>query len=57
MSLIKSVEGAISNQVEFMKYDPERCRTLLTEYFIESERPFRHVDSPSFRKLMNGIKT
>ena len=56
MSLIKSTEGATSNQVGFMKYDPEILRTLLIEYFIESERPFRHVDSPSFRKLMNGIE-
>jgi hypothetical protein len=28
----------------------------LTEYFIESERPFRHVESPSFKKLINGIE-
>jgi hypothetical protein len=56
MSLMKSAEGAISNQVGFMKYDLERLRTLLTEYFIESKRPFRHVDSPSFRKLINGIE-
>jgi hypothetical protein len=54
MSLIKLAEGTTSNQVGFMKYDPERLRTLLIEYFIE--RPFRHVDSPSFRKLMNGIE-
>ena len=39
-----------------MKYDSERCRTLLTEYFIESEMPFRHVESPSFRKYSNGLK-
>ncbi|XP_059441769.1 zinc finger BED domain-containing protein RICESLEEPER 2-like [Corylus avellana] len=56
MSLMKSTKGTSSNQVGFMKFDQERCRTLLTEYFIESERPFRHVESPSFRKLMNGIE-
>jgi hypothetical protein len=39
-----------------MKYNLERLRILLTEYFIESEKPFRHVDSPSFRKLINGIE-
>jgi hypothetical protein len=56
MSLIKSAEGATSNQIGFTKYDPERLRILLTEYFIESERPFRHVESPSFKKLINGIE-
>jgi macrodomain Ter protein organizer (MatP/YcbG family) len=56
MSLVKSAKGATSNQVGFTKYDPERLRTLLTEYFIESERPFRHVESPSFKILINGIE-
>jgi hypothetical protein len=56
MSLLKSTEGTISNQVGFMKYDLERCRTLLTEYFIESEMPFRHVESHSFRKYLNGLE-
>jgi hypothetical protein len=56
MSLLKQAEGAISNQVGFMKYDLERCRTLLTEYFIESEMPFRHVESPSFIKYSNALE-
>ena len=48
MSLLKSTEGTISYQVGFMKYDLEKCRTLLIDYFIKSEMPFGHVESPSF---------
>jgi hypothetical protein len=56
MSLKKSVEGVTSNQLGFQRYDPKILRNGLAEYFIESEIPFRHVDSYSFKKWMNLVE-
>jgi hypothetical protein len=56
MSFKKSMEGTTSNQLGFKKYDPEILRNGLAEYVIESETPFRHVESHSFRKWMNLVE-
>jgi hypothetical protein len=56
MSLKKSVEGITSTQMGFKRYDPKILRNALVEYFIESEMPFRHVESHSFRKWINLIE-
>jgi hypothetical protein len=56
MSLKKLVECIISNQLGFKRYDSKILRNGLAEYFIESEMPFRHVDSHSFRKLVNLVE-
>jgi hypothetical protein len=56
MSLKKLVECIISNQLGFKRYDSKILRNGLAKYFIESEMPFRHVDSHSFRKLVNLVE-
>jgi hypothetical protein len=56
MSFKKSVEGISSNQLGFKRYDPEILRNGLAEYFIESEIPFKHMDSHSFKKWMNLVE-
>jgi hypothetical protein len=56
MSLKKSVEGITSHQLGFKRYDLKILRNGLAKYFIKSEMPFRHVESHSFRKLMNLIE-
>jgi hypothetical protein len=56
MSLKKSVEGTVSNQLGFMKNDQKILNNELVEYFIESEMPFRHVENTLFRKLKKLLK-
>jgi hypothetical protein len=56
MSFKKSMEGTTSNQLGFKKYDQKILRNRLAEYVIESETPFRHVKSHTFRKWMNLVE-
>jgi hypothetical protein len=39
-----------------VKYDPDRIRRLLVQYFILCELPFSHVESEGFTLFVNGLE-
>jgi hypothetical protein len=56
MSFKKAVEGTSSPQICFVKYDPDRVRRLLVQYFILCELPFSHVETEGFKLFVNGLE-
>jgi hypothetical protein len=53
MSFKKAVEGT---QLGYVKYDADRVRRLLVQYFILCELLFSHVESEGFMLFANGLE-
>jgi hypothetical protein len=55
ISFKNGIEGTSSPQIGYVKYDPDRVRRLLVQYFILRELPFSHVETEGFKLLVNGL--
>jgi hypothetical protein len=56
MSCKKAIEGTSSPQIGYVKYDSDRVRRLLVQYFILCELPFSHVETEGFKLFVNGLE-
>jgi hypothetical protein len=56
MSLKKAVDNTRSPQMRFVKFDPDNVRSLLVQYLIKCELPFRHVETEGFKEFVNELE-